>query len=100
MRKLLRSKLILSTAIAGIVAIPAAFAHGHHGNSTYAVASGRHGGFTHNSFASADNRANARNGAQSSNDNDHDQVSAEAIASNSHKHGHVPDEEELAQPEQ
>ncbi len=97
MRTSLRSKLILSTAIAGLIITPTALAHGRHGGSADA---GRREGFAHHRFASADNRTYARNGAHISNGNDRNLASADAVASNGRRHERIPDEEELAQPEQ
>jgi hypothetical protein len=77
MRKSLARKLILSTAITSLIAIPAAFAHGHHGGSSSGNSSHRFG--HHGTHSRSDSH------------------SQPALAT--HKHDRVPDEEEVGQPE-
>ena len=97
MRKSLARKLVLSTAITALIAIPAAFAHNHHAGSASA---GRHGGFGRHSFASADSRSDTRGGNQSFSSDDRNQSATASLGPNSRRHERIPDEEEVEQPEQ
>jgi len=80
MRQSLARKLILSTAITTLIAIPAAFAHGHHNGSSYAGSSSHHSGFGHR-------------GTHSRSD------TKSQSAQTARKQQRVPDEEEVEQPE-
>ncbi len=96
MRNVLRRKplhrLLLSAAIASLIAAPAAFATSHNNSS----ASGRNSGHSsarHHTYADA-GRSGKRVGHRA---NRNSQSVAES--SQQRRHMHVPDEEELAQPE-
>ena len=89
-------RLMLALSIASFIATPAAFAH-HHGGNSSGHHSRSHKGHSHND-SDADTQANTSSDTSAFNGSDRSRVVADA--GRSHHHDRVPDEEELAQPEQ
>ncbi len=97
MRNALRRKplhrLLLSATIASLIAVPAAFATAHHGAHNVSTRAASHASSRHHAYA--DNGRSAKRSSHRVNRNSQ----SVADSSQQRRHVHVPDEEELAQPE-